>query len=775
MSNWYQPNGGPHQNGGHHPSQPPNPYGQMQNNPQNMNQVAPYAALGGAAANVSNNTQASAYGIPGGAAQNAQYYATGHPNNNQGFSYSTLGTYGAMGSGGQVQSAGNYAAMGSVAAPASAYGNMAAADSGGNAQQVVWPWNANPPQHQQLQYSQQGYPGYGQIQAAAMPYNANAPSSSSFQPEQQQPQHLQVAIPPPPPPPPASYLDKDGMQGELAASARRERMATREDVPKKPPPPAPRPPPAPNPPTPNVPANVMLTDSAVSAISALSSLDQRWSAKEVAKKERRRAKRKRQRSRKKKNAANKEGSSDAAGAAEPGEVWIDVDHGPSNKKQQQGNGFDLAAGVESDSFPPLAPAKSSGEEDEGDVARLASMEGMSTSQLTSYAAVLGRALDQNSQDATIPGDDNDEEMDISEDDEEDISSGDGPPADAPTSPTLINDDATEKEQRALKLAELRAKAKLARAKLRVAEQKKARGSAARDSLDSTKDGGSSLLSVATRPSFMSTSMYSTTGLAPPVKAAITAMRNLESLVIEDVSATGPGDEVRFVDSVYRQQMPGGDRTILVSTSKAPARTGISPPPASVAEENRKKSETLKQQLHLARLQLEIKKKELQKKELEKNKKGALPVNEDPNQEDEPESAVDLNESDPADRQELQPDAIQPADDTPSAEQAHAKLEELRRRQKELKQKNDIASLRNIVHRQRDLLQAQGRELSESSSQLQSCLDNIKSKQQLLEKSDQKLEELHHRKRIMEGMVFRATEQLMAARKALNERRQGKSG
>ena len=77
----------------------------------------------------------------------------------------------------------------------------------------------------------------------------------------------------------------------------------------------------------------------------------------------------------------------------------------------------------------------------------------------------------------------------------------------------------------------------------------------------------------------------------------------------------------------------------------------------------------------------------------------------------------------------------------------------------------------MIHRQRDLLQAQGQEVSESSTQLQACVDGIRTNQQLLDESEQRLGEMNHRKRIMEGMVLRATEQLIAARKALSERRQ----
>merc|ERR1712194_809968 len=46
----------------------------------------------------------------------------------------------------------------------------------------------------------------------------------------------------------------------------------------------------------------------------------------------------------------------------------------------------------------------------------------------------------------------------------------------------------------------------------------------------------------------------------------------------------------------------------------------------------------------------------------------------------------------------------------------------------------------------------------------------KSKKTLLKESEKKLEEMHYRKRIVEGMVMRATEQLTAARRSLSEHR-----
>jgi len=336
----------------------------------------------------------------------------------------------------------------------------------------------------------------------------------------------------------------------------------------------------------------------------------------------------------------------------------------------------------------------------------------------------------------------------------------------------------EKEKRALKLAELKARAKLARAKLRIAEQKKARGNMARVSVDSSNNESASQLNntrTASSPMAVSTSPL------PTKLRPIT----IGSLVIDDVALTGPADEVRFVSSVYRhssrddQHIQEEDQVKDSNNSTTPTKVPAQKAGLS-SEDNRKKSESLKQQLQLARLQLEIlkKRKALSANENNESKQPRL-SNEswDKNQlkeqnkegngndtlEQESDTSV-LNEDNVVNTQE------ETVDGTPSYDQTHAKLNQLRRRQKELKQKNDIANMRNLIHKQRDMLQAQGGELTESSTQLQSCVDGIQSKQTLLDESERRLEEMNHRKRIVEGMVFRATEQLIAARKTLCDRR-----
>ena len=103
-------------------------------------------------------------------------------------------------------------------------------------------------------------------------------------------------------------------------------------------------------------------------------------------------------------------------------------------------------------------------------------------------------------------------------------------------------------------------------------------------------------------------------------------------------------------------------------------------------------------------------------------------------------------------------------------ESRAKLQLLRRRQKKLKHENEIANLRNMIQRQQDLLGQVSRELTDNSTQLQTCVDTIKSKQESLDSSAKRLNEMKHRKKIIEGMVLRSTEQVIAARKALSDRR-----
>jgi len=352
-------------------------------------------------------------------------------------------------------------------------------------------------------------------------------------------------------------------------------------------------------------------------------------------------------------------------------------------------------------------------------------------------------------------DEEDDEMDISDDDESQQQEDDINPTQKP--------EMSDQEQLSLKLAELKAKAKLARAKLRIAEQKKAKGT--RESLDSSARSDTTSGNAKTPPPLSPSHTSSSTSPLPQMLANITALRNIVgSLVIENVALTGASHEVRFVNSVYSHIRDDDDEdTNNQGTTSNEAQ----------------KKKSLNHKLQLMKLQLEIKKKELEKKELEKRRRKMMDENtiELKPPPEQGESATKETEtrsqspSDEGEKGENIPTKQDTSDETTDIISDEQKLEQLRNRQKELKQKNDIANLRNLIHRQRDLLQAQGKELTESSTQLQQCVDGIKTKQELLDNSNKKLLDMNNRKRRLESMVLQATEQVVAARKALSERRQ----
>eukprot|EP00578_Thalassiosira_sp_NH16_P017693 CAMPEP_0181126322 /NCGR_PEP_ID=MMETSP1071-20121207/27558_1 /TAXON_ID=35127 /ORGANISM="Thalassiosira sp., Strain NH16" /LENGTH=931 /DNA_ID=CAMNT_0023211897 /DNA_START=210 /DNA_END=3005 /DNA_ORIENTATION=- len=715
--------------------------------------------------------------------------------------------------------------------------------------------------------------------------------------------------PPPPLPAgtPGNANKRNGRGKDRPSSSRSSASQGGKTISKKPapplPPPAPtnhrpRPPPPPKDGSKNG-ANVggpagtgttATTDSAVNAINALSHLQVRWAApsadaggnkrkgegSDETKTQKRRRRRTRRGNRKNGGSGNSvsnnsEGSSsdnpvvileDDAGkkGTVRGTEWVDVEEGSSIQRR----GYDLTSGVKEDGFPPLASKKSEKEKDD---ALLVTLEDVSTPKLKSYAAILDRALDQKNADAHQDSskdqevhslDDGDEEMDISdEEDGEDLQpkskssqdvqelkperpagefegiASESLPNDVgiaseslPNDVSKRNPEKSEKEKHSLKLAELRAKAKLARAKLRIAEQKKARGNISRESLDlSSKNGGE--------------------GQRNNDRPTRLANIKIGSLVIPDVSLTGPDDEVRFVDSVYKilkhegKEDPGAN-TIINSTTKVPIPFHITPAqqnsrvvqsaPATVAlssEEKRKKTASLHQQLQLRRLQLEIMKKKKEALEKKKKKESLEPLpsvankggkslasslkgqhleklctnadtsaqrkevpfkdmskNGDGSLQDEniqneqskgggndfmvqnSDSAV-LNFGEPVNVQNQHSNRKQ-YNAAVSGSHTRVKRDQLIRRQKELKEENEIANLRNLIHRQRDLLQVQGRELTDSSAQLQSCVDNIRTKQESLDQSERRLEEMRKRKRRMERMVLRATEQLITVRKTLGE-------
>jgi len=605
-------------------------------------------------------------------------------------------------------------------------------------------------------------------------------------------------------------------------------------------------PPAPNKPMEPILSKKPMADNPLNAINALSKLENKWSGsggakgEEVMTKSNKRAENRRRRRIAQNNTKNGciGGSSSSNHSVEFRDLEeklgakIDVEDGPSSKKQKSDGGkeFDLVSDrVEvidlvsnPNNFPPLASKPPGVALEKNSALQPTSVPGNGTADQTStiqYGLSIG---------------DDDEEMDISDEEKEAVDNSKangekqqkpdkavdltennvadliGAALDSHTLSKVASDtavqqtpeqrglDQIEKEKHALKLAELKAKAKLARAKLRIAEKKKARGIVQGHGSSQNNDR---IASTSHRP--VSTS--------PPLPLRVRDI-TVGSLVICDVAVTGPPDEVRFVESVYRltsrDEQDPVQITKINSISNQLAPASITVPLSVGMSRSEEKRIKLKQQLQLARLQLETKKKELLKR------KALSPATEEkakPNQHTPTLSTVRDGNQHPkeqnkirdgnctVEQQELDTVSVSEANelntqgdvsnknknneaaaanDALLEDTTHAKLERLRHRQKELKQKNDVANsttsrssqLQNLIHRQQDLLRVQGQELSESTMQFQSCVDAITSKQNLLKESDQRLMEMHHRKRIVDGMVIRATEQLILARKVLRERR-----
>jgi len=545
------------------------------------------------------------------------------------------------------------------------------------------------------------------------------------------------------------------------------------------------------------------TDVAIDAINALSTLESRWKVPQKKKKHRR--KRKRKKGNNPSNSAQVNIDADKMH-----NVWIDVEDvvkiiNPFGSVKLE-KIEDSGKTVEGDDVKDFPPLKSETKEEEektkststGDTER--DLNAMDTSELKSYADVLSKALGGGSKNPSSNEDDS--EMDISEEEEEE-SSDDTPgpeivdkssPDDIVSEETATDQSATakdkaveedakrEKEKRALKLAELKAKAKLANAKLRMALQRKAMG-------NTPKDAKTSVVATA---SGRSTPTYNTAThqtkrpwhtSASNVSALrdISALRNINKLIIPEVSRTGPDEMVRFIDSVYDLSSSEGDELSDDDEEEKEEEKDLSADPseAEVAlpnnESQKKSHQSLKQQLQLAKLRLEIKRKE----QLLLEKKRKMPVvavtatdSKLPYVPSTTELTINASKDDCNDSSGGKAKPIDKASDVMiSSEEKREKLEQLRRRQKELKQKNEVSNLKNLINRQRQLLRTQGQELTESSTQLESVVGGIVSKQTLLDESNKRLEEMNHRKKIMEGMMLRATEKLMTARKALGQHKQ----
>ncbi len=646
------------------------------------------------------------------------------------------------------------------------------------------------PQHLEMpsQYhQQQDYPGLQSFQHPSLTLSNPQPELS--QPFSQIPSDLEFAqrrqivfpVPPPPPlpppPPPPEEYSSHSTSSQVAASISSHRESLK------------LPPPA----QPVLPRSSKDSNNeinkAVDAINALSNLEKRWSAAPASTGKRQQqatgVKNAKRRKRRRKNKKTYEADNNAGSSSEDivairdKEEWIDVIESlpikislqtkiPTNEGENQfpsamENGDPRMVSLAHD-FPPLASAPRDND---------AALEN-------------GGGGNQDSRDQVIRFlDDNDDEMDISDDEREtlirqyngaceeaesNLSTG----ATTDTSPTLHQEkEMHAMEKRALKIAELKAKAKLARAKLRMAEEKKAQGRRARELLESTEVKASSPLP-----------------LSLPYRLPTTAC-DVQDLENETVVQACPIDEIKCVKSSLQD-------TAQVNDASKPQV--ISTPSTLTKEENGSKTKSLKQKLHLARLKVEIKKKVLEKRELEMKKQSHSARGFDTGAKHPPgipskvEGARKQRSNITLSQEHLTHTENCLVNESLMGEPIHktaegylvpnnfettelrdkislgAKLEHLRRRQKELKQQNDNANLRHLIHRQRGLIQAQRQELTEISSQLEACNAGLNSKQELLEQSASRVEEMRHRKRIIKGMALRATEQLMAARKTLSERR-----
>jgi hypothetical protein len=713
-------------------------------------------------------------------------------------------------------------------------------------------WSRTQQQHQELYFESQMQPQH---------YHEQQLQSQRYQQlnvlvQQQQQHHHQLNLPPippplpPPPPPPLPPTQEDeggdGINKKSMVSSSRERLGdkaistpiSREKC------------------TNQVPITskskpLVVTsstktdpsDTAIDAFNALSDLQNRWTNPAVTVGEKRKvtnetnntiydtttssqkSKKKRRKRGKKKNNSDDGAAIDSNNDAEE-EKWIDVEDDSLAKYQP--STLSSACAIRSViDFPPLIKS-----DDDNDPALATSLDRLSTSELTSYAAVLQGALDRSNDVAlnassiplhgvgmtTTHTSENQatrlivsntiEVIDLCNDRKED-QQVDGEATEISNSTMLLPIDPTprimtdavssvraddgggEKEKRALKLAELKAKAKLAKAKLRLAEQKKDRVRAL-------------------------TPIPSSISPLPKKLDDITALRNINSLVINDVSITGPTNEVRFVDSEFRSQYNNKQSKVRapilpLTTSRygksMSRRTAVqdststsnTQPTTLLTNDDKQqmKTKSLTQQIQQAKLQLEIKKKVKEKRELVKkmklhsdSKTDSASTKPPPEETDGIDSSNQLvynteaisqlplmnetmDEMNVVNNNRIE-DSMKVCSEESAAldvAESRAKLELLRRRQKKLKQENEIANLKNMIQRQQELLGQVNRELTDNTAQLQSCESRIKLKQALLDTSEKNLDEMNNRKKIIEGMVLRATEQVMAARKALSDRQQ----
>ena len=446
-----------------------------------------------------------------------------------------------------------------------------------------------------------------------------------------------------------------------------------------------------------------------------------------------------------------------------------------------------------------------------------SLDEMSQAQLSSYASVLSRAIHENKVNVSDESQEppktsqlmksdstSGDEMDISDDeggnnnmkqpaacmsDKVNDTSSNASNSDSNQSYNLdVSEEEktrlrSEKETVRLRLQELRAKAKLANAKLRLAKKKRALGTDEANDASQPPQNKAVLSSDSVndikRPGVSAMRMLRP--LSDTIVPDLTAVRMLSHLVINVGLITEPRDKVRFVDSIYQDSSSDDESHADSDVSEEHHPLEESKPTPEDPESGKSASESLKQKIHLAKLRLELKKKKLAMKKQQSQTTVAAPLIEQNNStlqyldgNNQAEVAIGEVQSPTKEDDQVQSSAnvdsnYNNANTSTSEEDKASQIEELRRRQKELKQSNEVSNLRNLVQRQREILRVKGKELRDSSTQLHSCVSEMKLKQEKLAASEKSLEEMNHRKRILEGMILRATDKLMTARRNLTER------
>jgi len=98
------------------------------------------------------------------------------------------------------------------------------------------------------------------------------------------------------------------------------------------------------------------------------------------------------------------------------------------------------------------------------------------------------------------------------------------------------------------------------------------------------------------------------------------------------------------------------------------------------------------------------------------------------------------------------------------------VQSLRMRQKQLRQTIELNNLKNLSSKQKSLLSEQNARLNESKVLLEECSTEIETYESLVQDGEKRLNELERRRKLLLGMLTKATQNVLAARRNLNEAR-----